>query len=284
MRFLLRSLSKSSIDCPSTPAAPRFAFTCLYASHTSRLAIQNGLALSTLIIPLRVVGGIKPDDDVPSVQRHYSTFIPITDASAPVFRIGTLVLAVTDRLDFSLNIGTTGSCVPYRSPSQGHAAFMPDAGWAVGRLPPTLARGTEVQIPVSTSMEYVTTRHQRFTCVRLLEPHLTEFLPPFPTTLTTRALYPRSLWRFGTCPCRPIPEGLPPSSIKLRQTSFRGQTSTAHDFLVFEAPPQSLDEDVVHAAALPSMLIVISWRFKVPVKSSLVNWLPWSVLKISGLP
>jgi len=106
---------------------------------------------------LRVVGGIKPDDDVPSVQRHYSTFVPITDASAPVFRIGTLVLAVTDRLDFSLNIGTTGSCVPYRSPSQGHAAFMPDAGWAVGRLPPTLARGTEVQIPVSTSMN--TLRH-----------------------------------------------------------------------------------------------------------------------------
>ena len=29
---------------------------------------------------------------------------------------------------------------------------MPDAGWAVDRLPPTLARGTEVQIPVSTSM------------------------------------------------------------------------------------------------------------------------------------
>src|SRR5437764_11184658 len=72
-------------------------------------------------------------------------------------RIGTLVLAVTDRLDFSLNIGTTGSCVPYRSPSQGHAAFMPDAGWSVGRLPPTLARGTEVQIPVSTSMN--TLRH-----------------------------------------------------------------------------------------------------------------------------
>ena len=168
------------MDCPSTPAAPRLAFTCLYASHTSRLAIQNGLALSMLVIPLRVVGWVKPDDDVPSVQRHYSTFVPITDASAPVFRIGTLVLAVTDRLDFSLHIGTTGSCVPYRSPSQGHAAFMPDAGWAVGRLPPTLARGTEVKIPVSTSIGYVTTRHQRFTRVRLLEPHLTEYLPPFP--------------------------------------------------------------------------------------------------------
>jgi hypothetical protein len=39
------------------------------------------------------------------------------------------------------------------------------------------------------------------------------------------------------------------------------------------------------------MLIVISWRFKVPVKSSLVNWPPrfregrlWSVLKISHRP
>jgi hypothetical protein len=32
------------------------------------------------------------------------------------------------------------------------------------------------------------------------------------------------------------------------------------------------------------MLMVTSWLFKVPVKSSLVNWLPWSVLKISGRP
>src|ERR1700680_3034791 len=35
---------------------------------------------------------------------------------------------------------------------------------------------------------------------------------------------------------------------------------------------------------LPSMLIVTSCRLSTPVKSSLVNWLPWSVLKISGRP
>jgi hypothetical protein len=93
---------------------------------------------------------------------------------------------------------------------------MPDAGWAVSRLPPTLANGIEVQIPVSTSVEYVTTRHQRFTCVRLLKTHLTDYLPPFPTTLTTRALYPCSLWRFETCPCRPASGGRPPSPVKLR--------------------------------------------------------------------
>jgi hypothetical protein len=56
---------------------------------------------------------------------------------------------------------------------------MPDAGWAVGRYPPTLARGTEIQIPVSTSMIYVTTRHQRFTFVRLLKTHLTELNSAF---------------------------------------------------------------------------------------------------------
>src|SRR6202161_3111799 len=102
------------MDCPSTPAAPRFAFTCLYASHTSRLAIQNGFALYMTVIPLRVAAGIEPNDDAPSVRSHYRTINPTASASAPVPRIGTRTLAVTDRLGFSLRIGTTGSCVPYR--------------------------------------------------------------------------------------------------------------------------------------------------------------------------
>ena len=108
-------LSKSSIDWPSTPAAPRLAFTCLYASHTSRLAIQNGFALSMVVIPFRVAAVIKPDDDAPSVRPHYRTIDPTMGVSAPVPRIGTQTLAATDRLGFSLHIRTTGSCVPYRS-------------------------------------------------------------------------------------------------------------------------------------------------------------------------
>jgi hypothetical protein len=43
-RFLFRFLSKSAIVCSSTPAAPWFAFTRLYASQTSHLEIQNGFA------------------------------------------------------------------------------------------------------------------------------------------------------------------------------------------------------------------------------------------------
>jgi len=38
----------------STPAAPWFAFTRLYASHTSHLEIQNGFALFTRFLPLLV--------------------------------------------------------------------------------------------------------------------------------------------------------------------------------------------------------------------------------------
>ena len=53
---------------------------------------------------------------------------------------------------------------------------------------------------------------------------------------------------------------------------------------VFQASPQPLDEDVVHAPALAVHADLDAWAFSTPVKSVLVNWLPWSVLKISGLP
>ena len=95
------------------------------------------------VLPLRVARSIKPDDDAPSVQPHYRTFTPTTSVSAPVPRIGTLILAESFRLDFSLRIGTTGSQVPYRSLNQSHATFMPDADWAVSRHRPNLSRGVQ---------------------------------------------------------------------------------------------------------------------------------------------
>ena len=67
------------------------------------------------VIPLQVAVGIERDDDAPSVRSHYRTITPTTNVSAPVPRIGTQTLAATDRLGVSLGIGTTGSCVPYRS-------------------------------------------------------------------------------------------------------------------------------------------------------------------------
>src|SRR5437016_9930118 len=60
-----------------------------------------------------------------------STLFPYTT----LFR-STQTLTAACRLGFSLGIVATGSCVPYRSLSQGHAASMPDADWAVSRTPP----------------------------------------------------------------------------------------------------------------------------------------------------
>jgi len=90
---------------------------------------------------LQVARTAKLNDDAPSVQSHYRTFIPTTNVSVPVPRIGTLALAKAIRLGFFLGIGTTGSHVPHWSLNQSHAAFMPGAGRAVGRLPSTFIPG-----------------------------------------------------------------------------------------------------------------------------------------------
>src|SRR5450631_4745482 len=110
-----------------------------------------------LVLPLRVASTLKLDDDAPSVQSHYRTFNPIAGVSVPVPRIDTPTLMAAGHLGFSLGNGTTGSRVPHQSRSHAHAAFMPDAGWAISRRLPTLARGMEVQILVSTSL--FTLRH-----------------------------------------------------------------------------------------------------------------------------
>src|SRR5450759_2739889 len=71
----------------------------------------------------------------PSLQPHYRTFITTTGCSAPVLRIGTLVLTVLAACDFFLCLGATGSHVPYQSPVELRAASMPDAAWAVSGIP-----------------------------------------------------------------------------------------------------------------------------------------------------
>jgi hypothetical protein len=58
-------------------------------------------------------------------------------------RCPALVLSLlwVGHLSFSLRIGATGSHLPHKSLNQGHAAFMPDAVWAVSRFSPRLIPG-----------------------------------------------------------------------------------------------------------------------------------------------
>ena len=91
------------------------------------------------------------------------------------------------------------------------------------RMPPRQYAGfpwTYPGVVYASSFDIVflfSTPHQWFACARLPEPHLTQSSAgPFPTTLTTRALDPCSLRRFGACSCKPTPRGLPSSPVQPR--------------------------------------------------------------------
>ena len=130
------------------------------------------------VLPLRVAHPISPDDAAPSVQSHYKTFHPTMGDSVPVPRIGTRALAGTARLRFSLCIGATGSYVPHPRLNQDHAAFMPDTSGAVNRSHSTSFAGQSLNPGFDVAF-VLSTLHQRFTCVRLPDSYLTEYLSAF---------------------------------------------------------------------------------------------------------
>jgi hypothetical protein len=130
------------------------------------------------VLLVRVARLITPDDAAPSVRSHYRTFFPTMSDSVPVPRLGTQALAGAPRLRVSLCIRATGSYVPHPCLNQDHAAFMPDASGAVGRFPSTCFAGQSLDPGFDVAF-VLSTRHQRFTCVRLLDSYLTESCSAF---------------------------------------------------------------------------------------------------------
>src|SRR3954451_15546087 len=108
--------------------------------------MSNGLAVTAGFLPLQVDPGIGPDKAAPSVQPHYRAFIPTTDCSAPVPRLGTLILVGAAHLDFSLRIGATE--VPHTSEVTPPPCRMPPS--PKSGHPPGLSRSNETP-PVLTS-------------------------------------------------------------------------------------------------------------------------------------
>jgi len=95
--------------------------------------MSNGFALSTGFLPSPVDPRPELNNAPSSVRLHYRALYPTTSRSAPVPRLGTLILMGATHLDFSLRIEAIGSHVPWKSPIQSHAAFMSDAVWAAIR-------------------------------------------------------------------------------------------------------------------------------------------------------
>ena len=215
----LRSLAQQESGARELPPRALAEPDVSLSTHPAPIIQPFGFALSTGLLPTSVGPGIKLDDAAPSLRLHYRAFITTTGDPVPVPRIGTLTLGGTSPLSFSLCIDTTGSHVPCTRLDQGHATFMPDAIWTVSRPPSRLIPGHPI-VPGFDIIYSLSTRHQWFTRVRLPGPHLTRVPLPFPSTLTTRALYPRSLRRFGTCSCKPVPRG-PHSSLAQHRTPYR---------------------------------------------------------------
>ena len=59
-----------------------------------------------------------------------------------------------------------------------------------------------------------------FACAHLLDPYLIPSSGTFSLTLTTLALYQRSLRRFEACSCKPAPRGLPSSSVQFHTLKY----------------------------------------------------------------
>ena len=66
-----------------------------------------------------------------------------------------------------------------KQPDQTRVASMPDTAWPIGGHPPGSSRDSRY-IPVSMSSLFLSTRHQRFACARLPDPHLTHQVRLFP--------------------------------------------------------------------------------------------------------
>src|SRR5450756_1252239 len=69
-----------------------------------------------------------------------------------------------------------GTCLPTfhaAAADQARVAYMPDTTWPVNGSPPDSSQD-RIHAPVSMSPTFrISTLHQRFTCVRLPDPHLT---------------------------------------------------------------------------------------------------------------
>src|SRR5687768_419418 len=125
--------------------------------------MSNGLAVTAGFLPLQVDPGIGPDKAAPSVQPHYRAFIPTTDCSAPVPRLGTLALVGAAHLDFSLRIGvpkfhtrawTEVTPPPCRMPPSPKSGHPPDLSQS-NETPPVLTSSIRFRHVISGSLSLV---------------------------------------------------------------------------------------------------------------------------------
>ena len=107
---------------------------------------------------------------------------------------------------FPLSSWPPGSHVPRESPDRDHAAFMPVTTESVNRYRLGWVPGQRLE-PGFGDVPTLSTPHQRFTCVRLLGPHLTGSSPAFSRNAHHRGFWPKQLQVVWDLVLQPDPEG-----------------------------------------------------------------------------
>ena len=181
-----------SMLCPSTPGAPLFALTSSHASLTSHFEISNGLA-DDFNWPIELLPDtVRLMRSTQSRTTRPLRSTPVTGASS-LLRAGppACPASVLDPLQClplgalplaRRSAGSIGTCLLLfhaEAADRTHVAYMPDTTWPISGHPPGSSRSSG-HTPVSMSSVSFSTRQQRFTCVRLPDPHLTPLTTPFP--------------------------------------------------------------------------------------------------------
>src|SRR5262249_25837245 len=164
---------------------PRLDLTALYALYTKRFSILNGLFVACIeIILFPVVSLPRPPDPIPLLQPYYWAFIAPTDRSAPVLRLGTLASRFCP-LGLLPYHRTLVPAVPYNRLHPLHALSTPVATCSVTRHPADSSQKNHTLL-VSTTLDFLTTRHQRVHFRSSLGRSPAQVFPhAFPPTLTT---------------------------------------------------------------------------------------------------
>ena len=142
---------------------------------------------------------------VPSLRRSYRAS-PVLRTRPPLCLASVLGSLGGRALQVSLGIEETGSHVPHKSLSPVSRRLD------TGRRPASRQASAELRpkrkvAPGFDNIPRLSTRHRRFTHVRLTGAHLTGSHPPFPATLTTPAVSPGRLAAVWTLILQSEPEG-----------------------------------------------------------------------------
>src|SRR5512136_446881 len=132
---------------------------------------QTALPYSLAPPPIfEVDQSVKLIDPTPSLHLHYETS-SLLRVGPPLCSASVLSPLWVLHLSFSLNIEATGSQVPCKSLDQVHAAFTPEAAWAVSRSSPKLVLNPIKKLSFDLTFIF-SMPHQWFAVARLPDPHL----------------------------------------------------------------------------------------------------------------